>query len=61
MNRISTHILDTTRGSPAQDVPVKLEYEDTPGNWQQLAAGRTDTDGRCGNLLPEGAALLPGN
>jgi 5-hydroxyisourate hydrolase len=60
MKRISTHILDTARGLPAQDVPVKLEWQETPGNWRLLASKSTDRDGRCGNVLPEGAELPVG-
>lgn len=60
MNRISTHILDIARGRPAQDVPVQLEWQETPGSWRLLASGRTDRDGRCGDLLPKDAALPAG-
>jgi 5-hydroxyisourate hydrolase len=52
MNRISTHVLDTARGKPAQDVPVRLEQKEGPGNWLAVATARTDQDGRCGQLLP---------
>jgi 5-hydroxyisourate hydrolase len=54
MKRISTHILDLTRGQPASDVPVRLETEEDAGNWRLLTAARTDHDGRCGQLLPQG-------
>jgi 5-hydroxyisourate hydrolase len=60
MNRVSTHILDIARGVPAQDVPVQLERQETPGNWRLLASARTDRDGRCSDLLPEGAPLQAG-
>jgi 5-hydroxyisourate hydrolase len=60
MKRISTHVLDTARGMPAKGVPVRLEMEEAPGNWRLLGSGRTDDDGRCGQLLPEGSALAPG-
>lgn len=60
MNQISTHILDISRGAPAQDVPVQLERREMSGNWHILAAGRTDGDGRCPNLLPEGSTLSAG-
>jgi 5-hydroxyisourate hydrolase len=60
MKRISTHVLDIARGTPARDVPVQLERQDTSGNWQRLAAARTDPDGRCGQLLPENEILSPG-
>lgn len=51
MKRISTHILDVMGGRPANDVPVRLELQESPGRWRQLGAGRTDQDGRCGQLL----------
>lgn len=54
MKRISTHILDIVRGKPAADVPVRLEKNDAPANWRLLNSARTDQDGRCGQLLPEG-------
>jgi 5-hydroxyisourate hydrolase len=60
MKRISTHILDIARGSPAKDVSVRLEWQDTPGNWRLLGSGRTDRDGRCNDLLPENAAMPAG-
>ena len=59
MNRISTHILDTSRGKPASDVPVRLEKQDAPGSWLLLQSARTDQDGRCSQLLPTGE-LRPG-
>lgn len=43
---ISTHILDTTLGSPAGNVVVRLERE-TKGAWTQLAQQPTNTDGRA--------------
>jgi 5-hydroxyisourate hydrolase len=60
MRRISTHILDIARGAPATDIPVQLERQETPGSWRLLVTGRTDHDGRCSDLLPEGTALLAG-
>ena len=51
MNRISTHILDVSRGKPASDVPVHLERREGPGHWHPLNSARTDRDGRCAQLL----------
>src|SRR5262249_35381518 len=51
MNRISTHILDLMRGTPAEEVPVRLERQDASGNWRLLNSSRTDHHGRCGQLL----------
>jgi 5-hydroxyisourate hydrolase len=60
MKRISTHVLDTARGVPARGVPVRLEAEETPGNWLVLGLGLTDEFGRCSQLAPEGSSLAPG-
>ena len=49
---ISTHVLDTSLGKPAEGVPVVFESEDGI----ELARGTTDTDGRIGNLLPGGVS-----
>ena len=59
MKRISTHILDLMRGQPANDVPVRLEWQEISGNWRLLNSARTDQDGRCGQLLPDNQ-MLPG-
>ncbi|MDX2010669.1 MAG: hydroxyisourate hydrolase [Myxococcaceae bacterium] len=47
---ISTHILDTTRGRPAQGVTVRLEQL-APGGAAELARGVTNEDGRVKPLL----------
>ncbi len=60
MNRISTHILDTALGKPAGDVPVKLERQESAGEWCVLNSLRTDSDGRCAQLLPENEPLHAG-
>jgi len=54
MKRISTHILDIVAGKPASDLPVRLEKQDAAGDWELLTSARTDQDGRCPQLLPEG-------
>jgi len=55
MTRLSTHIIDTSRGKPASGVPVMLYAGD-----RKLASNLTDADGRCQNLLPDGQPLNPG-
>jgi 5-hydroxyisourate hydrolase len=60
MKRISTHVLDLVRGKPATDVAVRLEKQDDAGDWQLLTSERTDHEGRCSQLLPEGADLAAG-
>jgi 5-hydroxyisourate hydrolase len=60
MSRISTHVLDTAKGKAAAGVPVHLERQHPAGNWISLGSGQTDQDGRCGQLLPDGATLVEG-
>jgi 5-hydroxyisourate hydrolase len=60
MNRISTHILDVAQGKPAKDVPVRLERREPDGQWRVLSLLRTDSDGRCAQLLLENEVLRPG-
>jgi 5-hydroxyisourate hydrolase len=55
MKRLSTHILDTSRGKPAGGVPVQLYQAD-----RLISSHTTDADGRCQNLLAEGTSLDPG-
>jgi len=60
MKRVSTHILDLVHGMPASGVPVRLEKQNTSGDWQLLTSTHTDQDGRCAQLIPEGAELAAG-
>jgi len=60
MSRISTHVLDTSKGKPAPGVPVRLEFQDSSGKWSLIGSGKTDQDGRCAQLLPENRTLAEG-
>ncbi|MGW0999477.1 hydroxyisourate hydrolase [Streptomyces sp. NPDC002523] len=54
---VSTHILDTSVGRPAEGVAVQLcARSGHEGDWQALGGSATDADGRCKDLpaLPEG-------
>lgn len=55
MNKLSTHVLDTSRGKPAVAIPVRLYQSD-----RLISSLATDTDGRCQNLLPNGMSLDSG-
>ncbi|MEP6636773.1 MAG: hydroxyisourate hydrolase [Acidobacteriota bacterium] len=46
MSTISTHILDTSRGKPANGVAVYLESQGTDESWTQLTHAWTDDEGR---------------
>lgn len=54
---VSTHILDTSVGRPAQGVAVRLAARSgRDADWQALGGSATDADGRCKDLPapPEG-------
>ncbi|MBC7446535.1 MAG: hydroxyisourate hydrolase [Hymenobacteraceae bacterium] len=59
MSQITTHILDTTLGKPAAGVTIALSGQ-TGDNWQEIARGVTNADGRIKDLLPTDDALPPG-
>lgn len=50
MSTLSTHVLDTSRGRPAQGVPVLLERRTGKSGWSRAGRGRTDRDGRVRDL-----------
>jgi 5-hydroxyisourate hydrolase len=56
MAKITTHMLDTSRGRPAADVDVALErIDNTP---TLIGRGRTDADGRVKTLSdPDGVGV----
>jgi 5-hydroxyisourate hydrolase len=56
---ISTPILDTALGRPAQSVLVVLEIKKGKG-FSEIAKGRTNTDGRASELLPANHVLVAG-
>jgi len=60
MTGVSTHVLDTAKGKPARDVSVRLDRQESSGEWKIVGSARTGPDGRCGQLLAEGQSLSPG-
>lgn len=54
---VSTHILDTSIGRPAEGVAISLAARSgSDAEWVALGGSATDADGRCKDLpaLPEG-------
>lgn len=54
-HQLSTHILDISKGEPAQGADITL-YKlnpSTPSQWKQIATGKTDVNGRISNFLPD--------
>jgi 5-hydroxyisourate hydrolase len=47
---ISTHVLDTMRGTPAAGLDVTLDRREPDGDWKQMGEASTDSDGRIKNL-----------
>jgi 5-hydroxyisourate hydrolase len=47
---ITTHVLDTARGRPAEGVHVTLSRDRGDGSFAELAVGVTDADGRQTDL-----------
>src|ERR1700749_5094281 len=60
MSQITTHILDTTLGKPAQGVTITLFKQDGE-DWQKLASGQTNNDGRIADLLHKNDVLPASN
>jgi 5-hydroxyisourate hydrolase len=54
MSPITSHVLDTALGRPAQNLGLRLEVYEAAG-WRTLASRVTNQDGRVPDLLPEGA------
>lgn len=52
---ITTHILDTSLGSPARGVPIALAIQTESGDFQSVGSGVTNDDGRVADLLAPGS------
>ena len=51
---ITTHVLDTSIGRPAAGLEVFLDKK-SADQWQALATGRTNGDGRIADLIEPGS------
>ena len=58
MGRLSTHILDTTKGGPAAGVDIRLFS--LGENRKQVIEATTNTDGRTDEALLESASMSTG-
>lgn len=56
MSAITTHVLDTAHGRPADGVEVTLSRR-ASSDWRTIGTGVTDADGRVGDLLSDGQRL----
>jgi 5-hydroxyisourate hydrolase len=55
MSKITTHVLDAVLGRPAVEIDISLDVAQGDA-WINVAAGATDADGRCRNLIQDAAA-----
>lgn len=58
--RLSTHVLDTSRGRPAADVTITVHRISSDGTSELLAEAVTNGDGRTDAPLLEGDLFGPG-
>ena len=58
--RLTTHVLDTARGKPAQSVAVSLFAIEASGARRLIKATQTNADGRCDAPFPSGAEMAVG-
>ncbi len=56
---VSTHVLDTSTGRPAQSVTVRLTHLQG-SSWQLVAEAVTDADGRVAALVTAAEAMPAG-
>jgi len=50
---LSTHVLDTMRGTPAAGLEVTLSRREANGDWTPVAHAETDADGRVRELTQD--------
>ncbi len=60
MSQVTTHVLDTMKGMPAQGIAISLQKKGNADDWQTISSGITNQDGRIGDLLSDGQLLEPG-
>ena len=60
MGRLSTHVLDTVTGRPAQGVAIELHRLDAGGHWAVVKSMTTNADGRTDEPALSGTAFVPG-
>lgn len=59
MGKLTTHVLDTARGTPGSGIDVRL-YRAGPRGYELITQALTNADGRCDAPLLEGDALKAG-
>lgn len=60
MIKITSHVLDTSSGKPAEGISIELFYL-SDNEWKKTGEGITNKDGRCGELLAQTGKAKKGN
>jgi 5-hydroxyisourate hydrolase len=50
---LSTHVLDTMRGTPAAGLEITLHRREPDGDWKEIAQAVTDSEGRVSSFSDE--------
>jgi len=59
MSQITSHILDTTKGKPAQGVTILL-FQQQNNDWKEIGRSTTNSDGRVTDLLENDVTMQAG-
>ncbi len=60
MSQITTHVLDTAKGKPAVGIQIILQKETGKDQWEKIAGGTTNSDGRIPAFLSPVQTLTAG-
>ena len=59
MNQITTHVLDTSQGKPAEGISIRLQRPKATDQWEDICTGITNDDGRIPGFM-DGISIEPG-
>ncbi len=59
MDQITTHVLDTAQGKPADGIRITLQRPSDNGRWDDICSGITNEDGRIPGFM-DSNSIPPG-
>ena len=59
MNQITTHVLDTSKGLPAEGLNISLQRPTGEDTWEDICSGIKNDDGRVPGFM-DGITIEPG-
>ncbi|MCF6361632.1 MAG: hydroxyisourate hydrolase [Cyclobacteriaceae bacterium] len=60
MSQITTHVLDTALGKPAEGIKIILQRPKGDNEWEDIASGVTNSDGRIAQFMEKDQVIAPG-